>query len=198
MVRQSNTCILIVKDPELGLVFSSERRSLANLDISLSPVAKVAKRNNILFAATGEGSLCHILTNIVPVAPYYRNTDTPLNYVYNNLYPGILEYLDKLSMFSRESGHLKSDKDEMDTNLLVGIGGRLFTLGFFISRPPYIDELSAPYSDGCGGAFALGAYKALEKSKAPVKVKIRRAMKIAAECSAGCDNNIDILCENED
>jgi len=201
MKKVSHTCIAIIKNRKGKLVMAGDRRARWDWGFSQAmPRPKIIKKNNILMGGTGDCFLLSlILDNFEPVLE-----GDVITYLNNGFKKGLIKLL-KQHGYKDEHDLLRLQKDQ-EIELLVGIGGRAFIVGFFSGYNPEVlvepsvigvDEVALPFANGCGGNTAVPILVAEKKREGYSKKEhLTLAMEIAADISPGCDNNIDYISED--
>lgn len=198
--KQSRTCIAVIKNKRGKLMMAGDRR--ATWDFSQSqkmPRPKVSKRDGLLLGGTGDGALCTLIVDIMPILSY---EDQELdNYMFNDFRKQLIKTL-KQQGYTDEHNLLKLPRDT-DAEIIVGIRGRVYQV--IINNPDpdnhytvgqvSIDEVNVPYAAGCGGSLAWGALLESVDSQYSYKERLERALNIAASVSPGCGDGIDIINE---
>lgn len=197
----SGTCIAVIKTKRGKIMMAGDRRmSWGFSQAQRTPEPKVIKRDGLLFGGTGS---CYLLTliNQIFVVPD-RGKDDPLAYMHNIFHKALVRFLCSKGFGDSKTGVLKFPPD-LSIESLVACKGRLFSIliGSDGDSPHdmgyvLIDEVSLPYSTGCGGSLAWGSLLTTEPLKEMSdKEKLITALKVAATVSPGCDDEVDIITE---
>lgn len=202
-MKKSNTVIISLADGK-HLYFGGDRKVAWGMEKAIvSPIPKVAKRNNLLLSGTGDAALTFELVHRTDV-PIYNNT-CPQTFIHDKLVPTMIKDLRKkgfVDLSERNTIPYHSGGTDPNCTLLVGLVHKNkpavfeveFTTGFILAS-----QVTATYAHGCGGDYAIGAIKALTESNLKLSEKlspeevILTAIRIASELSPGCDNNADII-----
>ena len=218
--RQTGTCIAVIKGRNGKLIMAGDRRASwhfghaekmnrpkiaavkdgLRLDQNENPL----KSGDILLGATGNGSMCSLLVDILDVPEIQGDVQ---HYMF-------FTFREKIQRLLLNQGYGDKEKNlfippDSSCELVVGIKGHIYTVNvdnpyddsireFHSSRGGLIqiDEVSAPYATGCGGPSALPILLAEKKrEKCSKKEHLQLAMEIAADISPGCDRNIDYVRE---
>lgn len=201
MKKQSRTCIAIVKTKRGKLIMAGDRRASWHWGHAESMNRpKVMKRNGLLLGATGNGSLCSLLVDLMVIPSIKTDINT---YMFFTFREAVLKILLNQGYGDKDKNlHIPPDSG---VSLVVGIQGHAFvvdidnpydtehtTKGGLIS----IDEVSTPFATGCGGPSALPILLAERKREGhSTKEHLKLAMEIAADISPGCNNLIDFIQE---
>jgi len=192
------TCIAVLRDKKSSLWFASDRRLSSDHNIISSNEPKTKLLNNILVSGAGTAWICDLILERYEF-PTIENDDPENFWAHNVLYPDLLRWL-------REEGYVdkggiklntgaskgKEDREEEYAIMLIGANSALFELTIGESSIS-ITKVDTPYATGCGGSYALGSLRTTEKMKMKVKDRLKLACEVAAQCSSGCDDRIDIL-----
>lgn len=191
---RSNTCILALKNENGKIVFAADRRESWGMGRSqVGPSPKITKRKGILFATSGVGFVSDMISLLSHIPEFYPGIE-PFDYVHTYLFPEWIRTLREKGVLDKD--YIRLTDSGLDASVLIGIRGHLFEV-ILDEVSVRIEHIALPYSAGCGGDYAIGAYLALESNKEmKLTDKIKSAMKIAAHLSPGCDSNIDILIED--
>lgn len=198
MTIKTNTCILALKNGS-NLWFAGDRRCSSGMEhYQKSPRPKINYRNNILLGAAGHAAMCDELTDLYKI-PHYEGGDI-YQYIHNEFWPYFLAHLRSKELLKADE--LKATGKEVVLHGLVGLGDQLFVC-WVTDDDCGILNIDTPYAIGCGGQYAMGALRAIEilytdsELEFDPKEMLNQALSIAAEYSAGCDDNIDILTNKE-
>ena len=205
--RISNTCIAIMEREGVVYMAGDRRSSWGFYQAQSMPVPKISNRGGMLIGATGSGFLCSLIVDIIkfPDVPKTK----PMHYMCNVVTKTI--YDDLVSKgFATPSGFLKIPSDYYCEAIIV-IKGNAYSL---VIENAYsedshegaianitVDPVSIPYATGCGGQWAWGVLEEHKNFVNAGKIKLtpheslKRALKIAAKFSPGCDSVIDIISE---
>jgi ATP-dependent protease HslVU (ClpYQ) peptidase subunit len=191
------TCIAVIKSHKGKLIFAGDRRVSSGDSYQIKVASKISKRNGIIMAGAGSAYVSTLIRNILQF-PVPKKKCNVSDYMHN-------AFFDKLNELLRKKGFLRGSElhlpEELSTSILIGIRGQLFkidltnvsSVGFVL-----INEVNTPYAIGCGGRLALGSLLTWEVEgiiREP-EAKLRTALKVASQVSAGCDDNIDIVYED--
>lgn len=217
MKKQSHTCISVIKTKSGKLIMAGDRRSSFGWDRAevmdrpkISAIKNGERKNakgklynsgDILLGATGSGSLCTLLVDVLQVPDIDTDSDT---YMFFKFKEAIFKLLVNQNYTDKDKNlHIPPD---MAVELVVGLQGTVYTVNI---DNPYstdsvakggliqIDVVSTPYATGCGGASALPILLANKKLKGyNTREDLKLAMEIAADISPGCDNEIDYRSED--
>lgn len=193
---KSATCLAVLRNEQGKLVFAGDRR--LSWDMSKAQVAprpKITKRKGLLFAGTGVSFLCDLITDVIAIPDYDTTTVDPFLYIHNVLLPEIHKLLNEKGLLDKDI--IKMHNKELEAAIIIGMKGQLFELSLD-DTGILVDAIDTPHTHGCGGKYALGVLKYLEKINSPLTTeeKLRTALEVASLISPGCDANIDILVED--
>lgn len=165
------TCIVGVAQ-DGGVTIGGDSASVGGWDLTISNVPKVWAENGWAFGFTSSWRMGQLLRWSFTPPPIEEG---PLErYMATTFIDGVRRCL-------KDGGYAKVESNrEEGGDFLVGHAGRLFSVAadFQVMEPA--GGLAAV---GCGHAFALGAMRALPRQ--PAKSRVRRALEIAADSSAG-------------
>jgi hypothetical protein len=162
---------------------------------------KVRKRGDFIIAGTGDGSLCSLFVDAFD-PPEYNGEDLDI-FMHHTFYQRI-----KKTLLNKDYGDqhklLKIPPDS-GCELVVAIAGHIYGVDIYNptdghSMDTYgmiaIDEVSTPYTTGCGGEHAKGAIDALmSEGVADTKYIAKKALEVAAKNSPGCGDGWDWVIE---
>ena len=205
--RISNTCILVA-EIDGNLYMAGDRRVAWGFDQAQSmPTAKVNKRQpSLMIGATGHSYLCGIIVDLVEYPKVPARGDAH-KYLVEQVIPAIKKKLAELGYCSPTGKIILPASHECEA--VFCIKSRVFSveIGNDFDTDLIDDsystivfgENSLPYGTGCGGQWAWGAIDTildLRNSGAiswKPEVMMRKAMKVAAKYSPGCDSKIDVI-----
>ena len=198
---KSNTCLAVIKNEEDKLVFAGDRRGSWGMHkAQTTPRPKITKRKGLLFAGTGVGFICDLLTDLLPIPDYDPASTDPFTYLHTTLLPEIKRSLREAGVLEKDNDAMRSE--EMHSAVLIGMRGQLFEVSMDTDGV-MVDSVDVPYTAGCGGSYALAVIHTLDQlieegliEPVSAEDKLTRALTIAAGISPGCDDNIDILVED--
>lgn len=204
--KTSNTCIAVIERDGVVYMAGDRRMSWDFSQAQPSPIPKIAKRCGMLIGATGSGFLCSLMVDIIQY-PKPTAKQKPFDYVMNTVCKIIHDTLIEKG-FSNGNGMMKIPSNHAAEGLFI-MKGEAFSI---VIANEYDsdsadgamghvtgDVVSFPYATGCGGQWAWGVLE--EHSLLSNKLKLtpheslRRALRIAAKFSPGCDSQIDIISE---
>lgn len=195
--KRSNTCLAVLRDTTGKLWFAGDRRiSWDNSQIIKSPVPKIILKDNILLSGTGDCWVCALIINQFKI-PLRPRDITPYDYLSKIFVPKLLDWLKRENYIDKDERglrhkHYKNDDYDPSALILVGIDSDLFELDITTDNIVF-DYVDCPYGAGCGGFLAWGSLLTTEKMKMKPQERLRLALRVAAQVSSGCDDNIDIL-----
>lgn len=205
--KQSRTCIAAIRQKNGKIMLAADRRASWDWNqCQQMPRPKLAKRNGLILAATGDSYLCTLIVDILKFRKY-EDDMTEDEYFHNIFYYDVLKLLKSKGLADIVSGTpiLRIPKG-LDVEVIIVLNKKLYTV--VIENPIEqveehansfglinIDELSLPYATGCGGSLAWGSLLTTEDMDLKAKDRLTLALNIAAQVSPGCDNMIDIVSE---
>lgn len=155
---------------ELGdkLYFAADRRiSWSFAQAVASPTKKIAKRQNVLLAGTGDAALCFEIVHRCNV-PKYSGGD-PDHYVFNEFLPTVITDLRQQLLVDekeRRLAHRVGSKHGNSVSILLGMKDltnktAVYEVDFSIDR---IEAVRVPsdHTHGCGGSYALAIIQFLK------------------------------------
>src|ERR1051326_7793435 len=166
---RSNTCIAVCANKKGRLFMAADRRISWDFSQATSMnQPKIAKRDGLLLGATGDGSLCTQLVNVMNIPENTRGLE-PEGYIHEIFFVAVKKLLDRKG-YSDEHKVLRIPP-ETGVELVIGIEGRLFSMLIENQDPMSehhsglitIDELPVPYATGCGGQWAWSSLKTSAK-----------------------------------
>lgn len=200
--KKSGTCIIALKNSKGKILIGADRR--ASWDMSKSMAMnkpKVRRQGDFIIAGTGGGALCSLFVDAFDPPEYNgeQNLDVFMHHTFHAKVKKLLLSHD----YSDEHRVLKIPRD-MGAELVVAIAGHVYTVD--IQNPDdfsdhvngliMIDEVSTPYTTGCGGEHAKGAIDALmNEGVADTKYIAKKALEVAAKNSPGCGDGQDLCVE---
>lgn len=191
---KSNTCLAVLRHNK-KLYFAGDRRCTWGFHKCQKLVhPKISYRDGILYAGTGSSALCDEAVQLFN-APKLELEDDPYRYMHNHFLPAIIDHLRSKNYVNKNERHIIRDKDGdeiISAVILVGIKDQLFEVDLS-SDIILVDSIDAPYAHGCGGQLALGALLAMEGAKMKPEEMLKKAIRIAAAVSPGCDAHCDVL-----
>lgn len=202
--KRSGTCIIALKNSRGKILIAADRR--ASWDWSKSMAMnkpKVRKRGDFIIAGTGDGSLCSLFVDAFD-PPEYEDQDLDI-FMQHTFYKKVKQHL--LNHDYGDQHRLLKIPPDSGCELVIAIQGHVYTID--IHNPaehhhtvePYgliaIDEVSVPYTTGCGGEHAKGAIDALmNEGVADTKYIAKAALEVAAKNSPGCGDGSDFVVES--
>ncbi len=195
----SNTCLAVLRDTSGKLWFAGDRRVSWGMHRAQRMVKpKIAKRDGILLAGTGVGSLCDEIVQLLQIPEQGKHGD-PFLYIHEVFMPSLFEHLRHKGYLHKEERRLGHNGEGMEDHwfgaaILIGLKGQLFELDVD-NEHIGVDLIDAPHAHGCGGDLALGSLLTTEGTKLHPKTRLEKALRVAAQVSPGCDDNIDVLHE---
>lgn len=196
---ESGTCLAVVRETynkkkKGELVIAADRRVSSGHNYQIAPFRKVNKRNGVILAGTGLASIIELIIGLLPI-PEVPDKMSSFEYVNGPFTTAVEDFL-KSKGFHTEGGFLCFPK-RMNTSILVIVKSSLFTMSFDDDYGIVINSVNTPYADGCGGAYALGSLVTTSTLKISSETRLKLALKVAAQLSSGCDDNIDIIRESD-
>lgn len=200
---QSKTCIAVIKLKNGKALMAGDRRGSWDWGLARPlPHPKIIKIAGFLIGGTGDCTLLDlILANLA--LQIETDKDTIEDYMHNGFKSELTSLLKKHGY--RDEHNLLRLQSDSSLELLVAKHGKLFSViiqgGYnpdIVMEPSIIGvmETALPHAVGCGGASALPILIAHMDGKGYNKKEdLGLAMKVAAEISPGCDNNIDYIGE---
>ena len=200
-MRKSNTCLAVLRDVEGKLWFAGDRRlSWGMHRAQKMRKPKIAKREGLLLAGTGVGSMCDEIVHLMQIPEQGKSGD-PYWYMHEIFMPTLFDHLRHKGYLHEKERRLAYHEDRESREddwfgaiILIGFKGQLFELDVD-NQQISLDMIDAPYAHGCGGDLALGSLLTTEGTKMGPAKRLEKALHVAAEVSPGCDNNVDILHE---
>lgn len=202
MKKKSFTCIGIIKNKSGKIFMAGDRRvSMSDYTYFQNPVPKIRNINNTLIGASGTGSLCKACVDSFD-PPEFKEKDYDVDlYMHHWYIPALEKHLKTIPGYVSKDGTLAIPEDRA-TSVLIVVHKRAFTIDIGTVRNPDkqlltvmdLDDAPFPFFIGCGTSSAIPILIAEKKEKGyNTKEMLIKAMEIAADISAGCDNNIDIV-----
>lgn len=189
---KSNTCIAVIKNKQGKLLMAGDRRcSWGSHQYQSIPWPKVVKRDGFLFGGTGDAHVLSLIANYMPITPDYNRLGD--KYLYSIFFDNMRNFLKERSF--------ENTLVETSTEILIGYQSRLYTMNIEVNHAKHkqhIDllEINVPFATGCGGQLAWGSLLTTETLNMKPHERLKMALRVAAQVSAGCDNNIDIIEED--
>jgi ATP-dependent protease HslVU (ClpYQ) peptidase subunit len=184
------TCLVAIKNTKGKIVMGADRRiSWGSSHYQESKYSKVKKDNGSIFAFCGSCVLGNLIVNVMKRPKILSDIDVYVYYTLSN----------KIKSFLIERGFGK-DKDlnvpeDMDLQVLIAIGGRLFLLEIN-HNIIQIDESNIPYCSGSGGHVAWGSLLSTENSSMSAKDRVKLAIVVSSKVVHSVDDNPDICVED--
>lgn len=152
---------------------------------------KVFKVGPFLMGSAGDLRMNNILRYELEIPPQLSHDTDDDRYMVTAVAGHIRTRCKDLGFAKVDSNH----EEFGSGNVLIGYRGNIYQMGSDYSIARNINNLAAI---GSGYPFALGALAAMKKR--PPKVRIRRALEIAAEFAHGVDRtiNIEVISQVED
>lgn len=193
MSKQSTTVLLFAKHGDTIGVGADKRASWGfhkaqNLDTKIFP-----KKDGTVTAGTGRSSIIQIIGEGFKVPK--RSGQSVNEFLLTTLRKRLEEFLATHGVILPSSDHDSAADRDAHTFIQFVHDGKLVEYSIS-NKAVEADILNFPYTNGCGGAYTMGAFTALEDhitdDQSLVDV-MSRALQIAGIHSPGCSEENDVI-----